>query len=139
MRFKMLFSLAVVVSCGTLPALCSAAQPNILLLFADDWRHDTLSCAGNPVVQTPAIDRLAQEGVRFTQACVTTSICGVSRASLYTGQWMSRHGCRAFSEFQTPSAETYPALLKAGVEPVQFRRAEVLHDGCAASVESSID
>src|SRR5437867_5292153 len=68
------------------------ARPNILVLYADDWRHDTLGMAGNPVVKTPYLDRLAQQGVRFRRAYVTTSICGVSRATLFTGQWMSRHG-----------------------------------------------
>ncbi|WP_193210896.1 sulfatase family protein [Luteolibacter marinus] len=86
---------------------------NILMLYADDWRHDTLGCAGNPVVQTPVLDRLASEGIRFTHNCVTTAICGVSRASLFTGQWMSRHGNRGFAPFKTPWAETYPGLLRA--------------------------
>ena len=85
---------------------------NILVLFADDWRHNTLGVAGNPVIQTPNLDRLAREGTRFTHNCVTTSICGVSRATLFTGQWMSRHGNTAFSEFKTPWAETYPGLLR---------------------------
>ena len=86
---------------------------NVLVLYADDWRHDTLSCAGNPVVKTPRLDALAREGVRFTQNRVTTSICGVSRATLFTGQWMSRHGNRAFEMFKTPWAETYPGLLRS--------------------------
>lgn len=47
---------------------------NIVLLYADDWRHDTLGCAGHPIVQTPHLDTLAQRGVRFTNAYVTTSI-----------------------------------------------------------------
>lgn len=85
---------------------------NILMLYADDWRHDTLSAAGNPVVQTPHLDRLAAGGVRFTQSYVTTAICGVSRASLYTGQWMSRHGNRGFDPFETPWEETYLGLLR---------------------------
>lgn len=95
--------------------LASAAEPqrpNILLLYADDWRHDTLGCAGNPVLKTPRLDALAAEGLRFTHACVTTSICGVSRSSLLTGQWMARHGNRGFDMFKTPWAETYPALLR---------------------------
>lgn len=91
----------------------AAAQPlNIVVLYADDWRHDTLGAAGHPVVKTPHLDRLAQEGVRFTHNCVTTSICGVSRATLFTGQWMSRHGNPAFAMFTTPWAETYPGLLR---------------------------
>jgi arylsulfatase A-like enzyme len=83
-----------------------------LVLYADDWRHDTLGAAGHPVVKTPNLDQLAAEGVRFTHNCVTTSICGVSRASLFTGQWMSRHGNPAFNFFTTPWAETYPGLLR---------------------------
>ncbi len=86
---------------------------NILVLYADDWRYDTLGVAGNAIVQTPNIDRLAGQGFRFTQHCVTTAICGVSRASIYTGQWMSRHGCRNFKGFQTPWEETYPGILRA--------------------------
>lgn len=85
---------------------------NVVLLYADDWRFDTLSCAGDAVVKTPNLDRLAQEGVRFTRACVTTAICGVSRASMLTGQWMSRHGNKAMDAFKTPWAETFPSLLR---------------------------
>jgi arylsulfatase A-like enzyme len=86
---------------------------NVVVLYADDWRHDTLGSAGHPVVKTPRLDDLARGGVRFTHNCVTTAICGVSRASLFTGQWMSRHGNRAFDAFETPWSETYPGLLRA--------------------------
>ena len=91
----------------------AADRLNIVVLYADDWRHDTLGCAGNPIVKTPQLDAFAREGVRFTQNRVTTSICGVSRATLFTGQWMSRHGNRAFEMFKTPWMETYPGLLRA--------------------------
>lgn len=57
---------------------------NIFLLDADEWRHDILGLAGNPIVKTPSLDALAGEGGRFTESCVTTAICGVSRGkSLY--------------------------------------------------------
>lgn len=92
--------------------VAKSGKPNIVVLLADDWRYDTLGCAGSPVVQTPHIDRLADEGLRFTHACVTTAICGVSRASLFTGQWMSRHGNPAFKMFDTPWSRTYPGLLR---------------------------
>ena len=85
---------------------------NVVLLYADDWRHDTLGAAGNPVVKTPHLDQLASDGMRFTENCVTTSICGISRANLYTGQWMSRHGARRFVMWDTPWEETYLGLLK---------------------------
>ena len=99
---------------ATAVAVAAQGGPlNILVLYADDWRHDTLGAAGHPVVKTPQLDRLAREGVRFTHNYVTTAICGVSRASLFTGQWMSRHGKLGFEMFRTPWPETYPGLLRA--------------------------
>ncbi len=86
---------------------------NILVLYADDWRNDTLGVAGNPVVKTPVLDDLANDGIRFTHNCVTTSICGISRASLFTGQWMSRHGNRSFKPWKTPWEQTYPGMLRS--------------------------
>ncbi len=91
-----------------------AAPPlNIVVLLADDWRFDTLGVAGNSYVHTPNVDRLATQGVYFPNAAVTTAICGVSRATLITGQWMSRHGQRDFGMFKTPWADTLPARLRA--------------------------
>jgi len=111
--FTAIFALLAFFCCDSFAAEQTAQKPlNILLLYADDWRYDTLGCAGNPVVKTPHLDRLAREGFRFTQNRVTTAICGVSRASLFTGQWMSRHGNPAFAAFKTPWAETYPGLLR---------------------------
>jgi arylsulfatase len=92
----------------------AAEKPmNILVLYADDWRYNTLGCAGNPIVKTPNLDQLATEGTRFTHGCVTTAICGVSRASLFTGQWMSRHGNSSFQAFKTPWSQTYPGILRS--------------------------
>lgn len=114
-RLACLFALTVLPLSGLAGAAESpTARPrNVVILYADDWRHDTLGVAGHPILQTPHLDQLAREGLRFTHACVTTPICGVSRASLLTGQWMSRHGARAFEMFQTPWAETYPGRLRA--------------------------
>jgi len=106
MMFALLFPRAAAVA-------QEARRPNIVVLYADDWRFDTLGVAGNPIVKTPHIDRLAAQGIRFTNNYVTTSICGVSRATLLTGQWMSRHGCKAFTMFDTLWAQTYPGLLRS--------------------------
>lgn len=109
------YALAVVLLALAPSARAAEPKPlNVLLLYADDWRHDTLGCAGHPVLKTPNLDALAKDGVRFTNARVTTSICGVSRASLLTGQWMSRHGNEAFAMFKTPWADTFPGRLRAG-------------------------
>jgi arylsulfatase len=87
---------------------------NVVLLIIDDVRWDSIGTAGNKVVYTPRLDQLAREGVRFGQARVTTAICMVSRASLLTGQYMSRHGITAFGRALTPEAfaDTYPAVLR---------------------------
>lgn len=106
------FLLLALAACSSSVAADDAKPMNILLLYADDWRHDTLGVAGNPIVKTPVIDDLAAKGMRFTENCVTTSICGISRANLYTGQWMSRHGADKFEMWDTPWEETYPGLLR---------------------------
>jgi len=87
---------------------------NILLLYADDWRHDTLGAAGNPVVKTPVLDNLARRGIRFTHNCVTTSVCWISRVTLWTGQYMSRHKTVGLNDtaFLSYWNETFPALLR---------------------------
>lgn len=114
MRFPLRLMAALVGLIGfALSASAAETKPlNIVVLYADDWRHDTLGCAGNPIVKTPHLDEIARQGMRFTHNCVTTSICGVSRATLFTGQWMSRHGNPAFQAFKTPWAKTYPGLLR---------------------------
>lgn len=89
------------------------AKPlNIVVLYADDWRFDTLGVESSGLIQTPNLDRLAARGVRFKNAAATTALCGPSRASMLTGQWMSRHGNLAFSEFKTPWNETFPGILR---------------------------
>src|SRR5258708_2465552 len=75
------------------------ARPNILLLVTDDQRADCLGCTGHPLLKTPHIDRLAKEGVRFKNAFVTTAICCISRASIYTGLYGRKH---QVGDFQTP-------------------------------------
>lgn len=87
-------------------------KPNIIILLADDMRWDAMSCAGNAVLKTPNIDRLAADGTLFQNAFVTTSICAVSRASILTGQYARRHG---INDFKTPIANlatTYPTILR---------------------------
>jgi arylsulfatase len=104
--------LLAVPAAGATAAATPAKPLNLVILLADDWRFDTLGAANNPIVKTPRLDELATRGMRFSHACVTTSICGVSRASILTGQWMSRHGNRAFDSIQTPWNQTLPGILR---------------------------
>jgi len=90
------------------------SKPNIIFLLTDDQRHDAMGIAGNPNIITPHLDQLAKGGIRFKNAYVTTSICSVSRASILSGQYMSRHKIDDFAKNFDPEALalTYPILLK---------------------------
>jgi arylsulfatase len=111
LRHAVAFALAFTAAIG---AMRAEQRPNVVLLIIDDVRWDSIGAAGNKVVHTPRLDQLAKEGVRFRQARVTTAICMVSRASLLTGQYMSRHGITAFGRALAPEAfaSTYPAVLR---------------------------
>jgi arylsulfatase A-like enzyme len=110
---QLLFALA---ACA-LPATGASGpqRPNLLFFLADDLRADTLGYAGHRIVQTPHLDALAKRGTAFRDAFVTTSICCVSRASLFSGQYARRHGIEDFKTGFTPAqwSNTYPALLRA--------------------------
>jgi arylsulfatase A-like enzyme len=72
-----------------------------------------MGCAGNQIIQTPNMDALANQGVLFTNAFVTTAICGASRASILTGQYERRHGILGFGELSdSANTNTYPMQLK---------------------------
>ncbi|OPL13438.1 MAG: hypothetical protein AVO39_10665 [delta proteobacterium MLS_D] len=67
-------------------------MPNIIFILSDDHRWDHFSCMGHPFLETPNLDRIAEEGVMFENTFVTTSLCSPSRASFLTGQYAHRHG-----------------------------------------------
>ena len=97
-------------------------QPNVIFLLTDDHRWDALGAMGNPIIQTPNLDALARNGLLFKNAYVTTSICCVSRASLLSGQYMSRHKIDDFDTPFSPAAlaQTYPLLLKKAGYKIGF-------------------
>ena len=92
----------------------SDVPPNIILLLTDDQRWDAAGFMGNDIVQTPHLDSLADQGTVFENAYVTTAICAISRASILTGQYASRHGVLDFDTSLSDSAfrQTYPAQLQ---------------------------
>lgn len=67
-------------------------QPNVLLIMTDQHRADLMTCAGNPLVPTPSLDRLAARGVRFTRAYCSFPACAAARMSVMTGLYPYRHG-----------------------------------------------
>ena len=91
----------------------TAQNPNLLFLYADQHRADVMGCAGNDVVVTPHLDRLAAEGVRFDHAWTESPICQPARASLLTGRFPSDHGVLGnFAGNCQPEWDTFPRRLQ---------------------------
>jgi len=91
----------------------STPQPHLLFLYADQHRADVLGCAGNEIVATPHLDRLAAEGVRFDHAWTESPICQPSRASLLTGRYPNDHGVLGnFAGDCRPEWDTFPRRLQ---------------------------
>ncbi|MCG8581846.1 MAG: sulfatase-like hydrolase/transferase, partial [Bacteroidales bacterium] len=79
---------------------CAQDKPNIILLFSDDAGYADFGFQGSEEMITPNLDKLAKQGVRFTQAYVTASTCGPSRAGMLTGKYQQRFG---FEENNVPT------------------------------------
>lgn len=87
-------NLALIFSlCSFLTAVSSAlaSAPNIIIIYADDVGYGDLGCYGAEAVDTPSLDRLAIDGIRFTSAYATASTCTPSRYSLLTGEYAFRN------------------------------------------------
>ena len=90
-------------------------RPNILFVMTDDQRWDAMSCAGNKILRTPHMDRLAREGVRFTEAFVTNALCSPSRGTILTGLYSHAHGVTTNSgksHYLREGLATFPRLLQ---------------------------
>lgn len=111
--------IALLAACFSLPTVADASdglkQPNIVLIFTDDQRHDAVGYSGNTAISTPNIDRLARRGIIFQNCFVNSSICALSRANILSGQYPSRHGVDDFHKTfsQTQLNQTVPARLQA--------------------------
>jgi arylsulfatase A-like enzyme len=102
-----------------LPGRAAAAAeqpPNILFIFADDLTYQAISTYGEQrhLLETPNMDRVAREGMRFDRCLVTNSICGPSRATIQTGKYSHRNGFYNNSNSKFDSSQvTFPKLLQA--------------------------
>ena len=96
-----------------------ADKPNFILIFADDQGYGDLSCFGSKKIKTPNIDRLADEGRKFTSFMVASPVCTPSRAALLTGCYPKRVGMHQHVLFPSstkglnPSEHTIADHLKS--------------------------
>jgi len=87
-------------------------KPNVVIIIADDISRDDFSCYGHTVIKTPNIDKLANDGIKFTNATLTTSSCSPSRTSIITGRYPHNTGA---CELHSPIPDNqviFPILLK---------------------------
>lgn len=112
-------------------SLAQQDKPNLLFILTDDQRWDALGFAGNQLIVTPEMDRLAAEGLYFENAFVTTPICAASRASVLTGLYERSHGYTFGQELQENLAEkSYPSLLReAGYATAFFGKFGINYPG----------
>ncbi len=96
------------------PVVEARKQPNIIFIMADDHAYQAISAYGSKLINTPNIDRLASEGVRFENAFVGNSICSPSRATLLTGKFSHANGLRDNVEVFDGSQQTLQALMQSG-------------------------
>ena len=87
-------------------------RPNILLIYTDQQRFDTICALGNRHIHTPNLDRLVSEGVAFTQATTPSPVCLVNRWCLHSGQWSSRNRCYSNHHPGVRPPTDIPTLLR---------------------------
>ena len=104
---------------GTVPTVTD--RPNVLLITLDQMRADCLGAAGHPLVRTPHLDRLAAQGVRFTNHFSNCAPCGPARASMLTGLWQANHRVTGNGAPLADDLPMLPRLLReAGYRPTLF-------------------
>ncbi|MHC4709669.1 MAG: sulfatase-like hydrolase/transferase, partial [Planctomycetota bacterium] len=107
------FALCLVALSGLAFVAEAAPRPNILFIMSDDHAERAISAYGSDLIETPNIDRIAREGIRFANSFVTNSICAPSRAVLLTGKYSHMNGLRDNRDTFDGKQVTFPKLLQA--------------------------
>jgi arylsulfatase A-like enzyme len=88
----------------------TAQKPNLLFIITDQQRYDAMSIAGNTILKTPNLDRLAQRGARFKNAYTPCAVCGPARASILTGRTVENTGVLTNTEADSATPQS-PTLM----------------------------
>ena len=104
----------IILSIFLVGQVVSAGRPNILFMFSDDHAPTAISAYGSKLIQTPNLDRIAREGVRFDRCLVTNSICGPSRAVVLTGKHSHLNGFKTNKDTFNGSQQTISKLMRKG-------------------------
>jgi arylsulfatase A-like enzyme len=113
----MIFPALLLLACIISHLADAAERPNILFIFSDDHAYQAMSCYGSKINETPNLDRIAREGMRFENCFVTNSLCGPSRAVVQTGKYGHLNGFIDNRSRFDGSQQTFPKLLQqAGYE-----------------------
>ena len=90
---------------------------NVLFLLSDQHRAQALGCHGDPLIKTPNLDRLAAEGIDFTNAYCNNPLCCPSRCSMLSGQYSKDIGIYENQDILQPNSVTFPRVLSAARLP----------------------
>jgi arylsulfatase A-like enzyme len=129
-------TLPLMVCLAALAAQAAEQRPNIVLIVADDLGYGDLGCYGQEKIATPEIDKLAAEGLRFTQHYAGSSVCAPSRASLLTGQHTGRVWIRGNDDLKLRPAPEDPTVFEA-LKAAGYETAMIGKSGLSGDVDDA--
>lgn len=120
-RFRCL-AISLIVLCSNASIAAAERRPNILFILADDLGWRDLSNEGSAYYESPHIDRIAREGMKFTRGYATCQVCSPSRASILTGKYTTKHGITTWIGDRSGKA-WHSTRRRGGIVPVTKIRA----------------
>ncbi|MEX0288281.1 MAG: sulfatase-like hydrolase/transferase [Flavobacteriaceae bacterium] len=112
---KLLLPILGFILCMTGSGLYGQARPNFVFILTDDQSYGYMGCTGNNLVQTPHLDQMAEDGILFTKAYITSAICTPSRVSILLSQFERKHGVNfnsGTSVSEEAWANSYPVIMR---------------------------